>query len=120
MTEHGHAAVLIDYKLKGSRHDITDIRTIAALTALTASPQCMGVFASPPCSAWSAARFNREVRDPAPILHRKGYEMGIYEITGDHKHVILRSLAVDEQRHHASQEVRNKWDEHCRKMMAVP
>ena len=46
-------------------------------------------------------------------------EMGCYDITGDHKHPILRSLARDEQRHPASQETRNKWNLNHRTTKAI-
>ena len=48
--------VLVDTKLGGAQHDITDAAVVESLCALVSNPLCMTVYLSAPCTSWCAAR----------------------------------------------------------------
>ena len=48
--------VLVDTKLGGAQHDITDAAVVESLCALASNPLCMTVYLSAPCTSWCAAR----------------------------------------------------------------
>jgi hypothetical protein len=48
--------VLVDTKLGGPQHDITDAAVVDSLCALVSQPMCMTVYLSAPCTTWCAAR----------------------------------------------------------------
>jgi hypothetical protein len=70
--------ILIDTKLGGSKHDLTQRKVTDELVALARHPLCAGVMASFPCRTWCAGRFNQ----PGPcVLRKEQFEMGVENLS---------------------------------------
>ena len=69
----GVTPVLVDTKLGGDEHDLTDDAVVTDLCALACAPDCVGVYLSAPCKSWSAAKY--KFPGPPPLrslLHCMG------------------------------------------------
>eukprot|EP00965_Chrysotila_dentata_P000940 30024-Pleurochrysis_carterae.AAC.1 len=57
LTAGGLRVIHVDYERGGIGNDLARDDVADRVAALAANPLCVAVVASPPCSRWSAARF---------------------------------------------------------------
>eukprot|EP00965_Chrysotila_dentata_P109787 3627663-Pleurochrysis_carterae.AAC.1 len=57
LTTGGLRVIHVDYERGGIGHNLARDDVADRVAALATSPLCIAVVASPPCSTWSAARF---------------------------------------------------------------
>eukprot|EP00965_Chrysotila_dentata_P106598 3520988-Pleurochrysis_carterae.AAC.1 len=87
----GLHVVHVDYERGGIGHDLAHDDVADRVVALAASPLCIAVVTSPPCSTWSAARFE----PGAPqVLRTRKHPMGVPQSDGGLPATVIRENAI--------------------------
>eukprot|EP00965_Chrysotila_dentata_P250271 6209358-Pleurochrysis_carterae.AAC.2 len=78
----------VNYERGGIRHALARDDVADSVAALAASPLCVAVVVSPPCSTWSAARFE----SGAPqVLRTRKHPMGVPQSDGGLPATVIRA-----------------------------